>query len=274
MIIDPMPNGPVPNAQYPMPNDPMPNDPSPTAPMPLSSDEVHIWQASLDLPAGLLAQLRATLSPDEQRRADRFHFERDRHRFAAGRGILRNILSRYSGIEPALLEFNYSPRGKPALRSDSAGGNLNFNLSHSGGLALYAVTRHRQIGIDLEMLRPMPDAEKIAERFFSPLESAVLRNLPATDKQEAFFLCWTRKEAYLKAVGQGLTGLDDVVVSLTPGEPAKILSISGDIKEPSRWSLQHLTPAPGCVGAVAVEVHGFSLSCWEWEFQTNGFQNG
>jgi 4'-phosphopantetheinyl transferase len=246
----------------------------PPASLTLSSDQVHIWQAHLDLPAELLAQLRATLSTDEQRRADRFHFERDRHRFTAGRGILRNILSRYSGIESALLEFSYSPRGKPALRSAPAGGNLNFNLSHSGGLALYAVTRHRQIGIDLEMLRPMPDAEKIAERFFSTGESAALRNLPTTDKQEAFFLCWTRKEAYLKAVGQGLTGLDEVEVSLTPGEPAKILSISGDVQQARRWSLQHLTPAPGCVGAVAVEGNGFSLSCWEWEFQTNGSQNG
>ncbi|MBW4493510.1 MAG: 4'-phosphopantetheinyl transferase superfamily protein [Oscillatoria princeps RMCB-10] len=246
----------------------------PPASLTLSLDEVHIWRASLDLPAELLAQLRATLSADEQRRADRFYFERDRHRFTAGRGILRNILSRYSGIEPALLEFGYSPRGKPALRSDSAGGNLNFNLSHSGGIALYAVTRHRLLGIDLEMLRPMPDAEKIAERFFSPLESAVLRNLPATDKQEAFFLCWTRKEAYLKAVGEGLTGLDDVEVSLTPGEPAKVLSISGGVQDASRWSLQHLTPAPDCVGAVAVEGHGFSLSCWEWEFDTLGCQIG
>ena len=242
--------------------------------MPLSADVVHIWQAHLDLPAELLAQLRATLSIDEQRRADRFHFSRDRHRFTAGRGILRNILSRYSGIQPALLEFDYSRRGKPALRSDCAGGALNFNLSHSGGLALYAVTRHRQIGIDLEILRPMPDAEKIAERFFSANESAALRNLPAAEKQEAFFLCWTRKEAYLKAVGQGLTGLDDVEVSLTPGEPAKILSISGDILQASRWSLQHLTPTPGCVGALAVEGHGFSLSCWQWEFQTNRSQNG
>ncbi len=256
-----------------MPNHPSPAAPSPAAQIPLSSDQVHIWQAHLDLPAELLAQLRATLSIDEQRRADRFHFERDRHRFTAGRGILRNILSRYSGIKPALLEFSYSPRGKPALRSDSAGGALNFNLSHSGGLALYAVTRHRQIGIDLEILRPMPDAEKIAARFFSANESAALGHLPPTHKQEAFFLCWTRKEAYLKAVGQGLTGLDDVEVSLTPGEPAKILSISGDIKEASRWSLQHLTPASGCVGAVAVEGHGFSLSCWQWEFDTNRSQN-
>lgn len=232
----------------------------------LSADEVHIWQAHLDLPAELLAQLRATLSTDELHRADRFYFERDRHRFTAGRGILRNILSRYSGIKPALLEFGYSPRGKPALRSDSAGGTLNFNLSHSGGIALYAVTRNRQIGIDLEMLRPMPDAEKIAERFFCAGESAALGNLPPTHKQEAFFLCWTRKEAYLKAVGEGLTCLDDVEVSLTPGEPAKVLSISGGVQQASRWSLQHLTPAPGCVGAVAVEGHDFSLSYWEWEF--------
>ena len=232
---------------------------SPPTNLVLSEDDVHIWRADLNLPTWRLQQLAQTLSSDEQQRADRFYFERDRKHFIAGRGLLRTIIGRYLDLEPSQLQFSYSSRGKPALVNTNIEGTLCFNLSHSNGLALYAVTRSRLIGIDLEHVRPMPDAEKLAKRFFSPHEHAAIGSLLPDQQQEAFFNAWTRKEAYLKATGDGLAGLEQVEVSLTPGEPAALLSIQGDRTAPSRWSLYQLTPAPGYVAALAVEGHDCNL---------------
>ncbi len=243
----------------------------------LSEDEVHVWRADLNLSASRIEQLAQILSPDEQQRAQRFYFERDRKRFIAGRGILRAMLSRYLDLDPTLLQFSYSSRGKPALANTDTERTLCFNLSHSNELALYAVRRVSvndagkgstqeslkescNLGIDLEHLRPMPDAEQLAKRFFSPREYAAISSLPPEQKQEAFFKGWTCKEAYLKAIGYGLAGLEQVEVSLTPGEPAALLSIQGDSKAASRWSLQQLIPAPGYMAALAVEGHDWHLN--------------
>lgn len=234
---------------------------SPPTNLVLSKDDVHVWRADLDLPDWRLQQLAQTLSSDEQLRAERFYFERDRKHFIAGRGLLRAILGRYLDREPNQLQFSYSSRGKPALVNTNTRETLCFNLSHSSGLALYAVTRSRLIGIDLERVRPMPDAEKLAERFFCTHEYGVISTLLPEQKQEAFFNAWTRKEAYLKATGDGLAGLEQVEVSLTPGEPAALLSIQGDRQASSRWSLSQLTPAPGYVAALAVEGHDWNLEC-------------
>jgi 4'-phosphopantetheinyl transferase len=243
----------------------------------LSEDEVHVWRADLNLSASRIEQLAQILSPDEQLRAGKFYFERDRKRFIAGRGILRTILSRYLDLDPTLLQFSYSSRGKPALANTDTQGTLCFNLSHSNALALYVLRRISvneagkgstqaslkescNLGIDLEHLRPMPDAEQLAKRFFSPREYAVISSLPLEQKQEAFFKGWTCKEAYLKAIGYGLAGLEQVEVSVTPGEPAALLSIQGDSKAASRWSLQQLIPAPGYMAALAVEGHDWHLN--------------
>ncbi len=229
----------------------------------LSDDDVHVWRADLNLPAWRLQKLAETLSSEEQQRAERFYFEQDKKHFTAGRGLLRTILGRYLNLDPSQLEFSYSSRGKPALVNTNTPEALCFNLSHSNGLALYAVTRSRSIGIDLEHVRSMPDAEKLAKRFFSPHEYAVISTLLPEQKQEAFFNAWTRKEAYLKATGDGLAGLEQVEVSLIPGEPAALLSIQGDRQATSRWSLYQLTPAPGYVAALAVEGHDWNLECWD-----------
>lgn len=224
----------------------------PPADLALSSGEVHIWRASLDQPAERVQRLGQTLSGDERSRAERFHFERDRLHFIAARGLLRAILGRYSGLEPGQLRFCYGLRGKPALAEAPDGGRLYFNLAHSHGLALYAITREGAIGVDLEYVRHIPEAEQMAERFFSALERDVLRSLPPSQRQVAFFNCWTRKEAYIKAIGDGLLHpLDQFDVSLAPGEPARLLSVAG--QEDSHWFIQALTPAPGYVAAVAIE---------------------
>jgi 4'-phosphopantetheinyl transferase len=227
----------------------------------LPDDEVHVWRADLSLDSAAIARLVATLSPDERARAARFHFERDRRRFTAARGVLRQILAGYLGQDPALIEFNYSPSGKPSLDSD-----VRFNMSHSHELALYAIARRKEVGVDVERIRPQVAEEQIAERFFSPREAATLRALPANVQAEAFFNCWTRKEAYIKARGEGLgIPLDSFDVSLAPGEPAAILAVRNEPQEMLRWSIESLAPAPGYVSAVVAEGHHWRLRLWRWE---------
>ncbi|HBB32385.1 MAG TPA: 4'-phosphopantetheinyl transferase [Cyanobacteria bacterium UBA8803] len=218
----------------------------------LSANEVHVWRAELEQPTWQIEKLAQTLSPDEKQRANRFYFERDRKKFIVGRGILRMLLSSYSDIDPSRLQFSYSPRGKPAIANTDPKARLEFNLSHSNGLVLYAISRDLQLGIDLEYIRPMQDAEQLAKRFFSPREYVLISSLPDEQKQEAFFNGWTRKEAYLKATGDGLAGLAQVEVSLMPGDSAMLVSISGDASAASRWDLYHLIPAPDYVAALAV----------------------
>jgi 4'-phosphopantetheinyl transferase len=232
----------------------------------LGKNEVHVWRASLELPSSQVQRLQENLSEEELERADRFHFQRHRSHFIAARGILRTILGRYLKREPKRLRFEYGPKGKPELARHTDHRRLRFNVSHSHGLALYAVAHDREVGVDVERIRPEMAGEKIAERFFSPREAAALHRLPAEIQQEAFFTCWTRKEAYLKAIGEGLTlRLDQFEVSIVPGEPATLLSIKEDPEGASHWSLKELDPGPGYVGAFAVKGHGWHFRCWQWE---------
>jgi 4'-phosphopantetheinyl transferase len=237
----------------------------PPANLALPNDEVHVWRACLDQPTTILERLAQTLSADEQRRAERYYFERHRLRFIVARGVLRVILGHYLGLEPHQVRFTYGAQGKPALAICEDRGSLDLNLSHSQELALYAVTRRRQVGIDLEYIRPVVEAEQIAARTFSVQESQVWRTLPEATKREAFFNCWTRKEAYIKAIGDGLSRpLDQFDVSLAPGEPAKLLNVAGHPEEAAQWSIQELKPAPGYAAALAVKGHGWHLMCWQW----------
>jgi 4'-phosphopantetheinyl transferase len=232
----------------------------------LRDSEVHVWRALLELPAPRVQALQHDLSEEELERAERFHFQRHGSHFIAARGVLRSILGRYLKIEPSQVSFSYGPYGKPEVAGKAGQRALRFNISHSHGLALYAVTHEREIGVDVERIRPDLDGEKIAERFFSPREAGMLRALPAQMRQGAFFSCWTCKEAYLKAKGEGLTlRLDQFEVSVSPGEPATLLRINGDPKEASHWSLKELDPGPGYVAALAVKGHGWHLRCWQWE---------
>ncbi|MBN1993317.1 MAG: 4'-phosphopantetheinyl transferase superfamily protein [Anaerolineae bacterium] len=231
----------------------------------LSQDEIHIWRASLDVEPSWVQDLQQILSPDEQARAARFHFEKDREHYIVARGLLRIILGRYLEMEPHELSFSYGPYGKPGLTTLLGHNVLNFNMSHSHGLAIYGFTRGRKIGVDLERIHTDFACEQIAKRFFTPNEFAILHALPAEMKHEAFFNCWTRKEAYIKARGQGLSfSLNQFEVSFTPGEPAKLLNIAEDPYEAARWSLVELEPDPCFAAALAVEGHDWQLSCWHW----------
>jgi 4'-phosphopantetheinyl transferase len=209
--------------------------------------------------------LRHILSADELSKARRLHFPKDRQRFILARGLLRTILSRYLDMQPDQLCFCYDDYGKPSLAPSSDQERLNFSLSHSDGLALYAVTRSREIGIDVERVCHIPEAAQVVERLFSAHENAVFRTLDARLKQEAFFTCWTRKEAYVKARGKGLSlPLDQLDVSLIPGEPAMRLNIRGAPQEAVCWSLCELKPSPGYVAALVVEGHDWRLACWQF----------
>ena len=229
-----------------------------------SKNEVHVWRVPLD--KTLVAEMRPTLSPDECARADRFHFARDRNRFIVARGSLRMILGSYLDRAPAAVSFSYSNYGKPALLDENSAvtSGITFNLSHANELALIAVTCDRQIGVDIEFIRPDFASRRIAERFFSRQEVEVLRGLPAGQQADAFFNCWTRKEAYIKALGEGMSmPLHQFNVSLAPGSAAALLGNLRDPAEVSRWALQDLAPGPGYVAAVAVEGPGWQLECWQ-----------
>lgn len=236
---------------------------TPPAVTALGEGEVHVWRASLRGDASGVEAFRKILDADELGRADRFHFERDRVRFVIARGVLRSILARYLRRPPGQVRFGYSPYGKPSLAD--AGGDLSFNVSHSNEVALYAFARGRDVGVDVEFIREDFAGMEIAGRFFSAREVAALRRLPAGLRTHAFFNCWTRKEAYIKARGEGLSHpLDCFAVSLAPGEPAAILSTEGDPSELSRWSLHELRPGPGYVAALALRGAPARISLWQW----------
>jgi 4'-phosphopantetheinyl transferase len=233
----------------------------------LGARDVHVWRVSLEQREASVERLRQLLSSDETARADRFHFNIDRRHFIVARGCLRTILSRYLEIAPAEIQFSYADHGKPQIASAiTPDQQLKFNLAHSGGLALYAFTLVGEIGVDLEHIRPEFTGDDIARRFFSATEVARLDKLPAQARHEAFFNCWTRKEAFIKAKGVGLSlALDQFDVTLAPAEPAALLRTCWDEHEAPRWSLQTIEVGSGYAGAVAIEAHDWQLSCWQFD---------
>lgn len=228
----------------------------------LSGAEVHVWRVRLDGERSIDGG--AGLSDDERARAKRFRFEKDRARFLRGRFILRSILGRYLSIDPARIRFAYGCFGKPFLAQPTEP-RIRFNLAHSENLALLVVARGCEVGVDVEKIRPEHAERDVAERFFSTREFEKLSRLPADLWPEAFFRCWTRKEAYIKAMGMGLSApLQDFEVSLGPDEEPALLWHRTEPEQTSRWSLQELRPAAGYVGALAVEGRGWNLEWREW----------
>jgi 4'-phosphopantetheinyl transferase len=239
-------------------------------PVKLTQDEIHVWHAQLDelplvpkLSLGTIG-LAALLNDEERGRASRFRFERDRIHFGLARGILRSLLSDYCSMPPNEIAMRYSPSGKPALANPQHQ-DLQFNLSHSHGLAVFAFARGRRVGIDVELTRKMKDEDKIVQRFFSPEEIAAYQALSAEARQRGFFNCWARKEAFVKALGEGLSHpLAAFTVSLTPGEPGRLLSIGGDMAAATGWTLYDLAIDPGYVCALVAEGGLLRVSCKRW----------
>jgi len=226
----------------------------------LGEGEVQVWRVFLDCQEVVLCRLEATLAPDEKARASRFLFQRDRNGFITSRGVLRELLGRYLKCTPAQVKFDYGPRGKPSLLPGFVEPPVQFSVSHSHGLALLAFAVGLDLGVDVELVRPDFASDDIAERYFSPQEVSELRALPPPLRAEGFFLCWTRKEAYVKARGEGLQiPLESFYVSLTPGQPERLQSADS-----SRWSLVSLRPDREYVGALVGEGRGWRLRCWDW----------
>jgi len=227
----------------------------------LRDGDVHVWSARLDLSTEEAAEFSPLLDPEESDRASRFHFDRDRRAFVIARAMLRVILGHYVSRPPEALRFDLGAQGKPAIRPDDSGGAVHFNVTHSGGLALYAVSRSYEVGIDVEAIRPQPDLEDIAGRFFSAREVEALAALPPDARIEGFFSCWTAKEAYIKGRGEGLSmPLDGFAVSLHPREGAVDLRALDRTRPAGSWSIHRFRPRPGYVAALAVESERFLLS--------------
>jgi 4'-phosphopantetheinyl transferase len=212
---------------------------------------VHLWIVRLEAFEDNFERCLAWLSPEETVRAGRFYFPRHRRAFVLGRAALRALVAGYLGMDAAEVGFVYGPQGKPALESSDAC-SLRFNASNSGNLAAYAFTSGCDIGVDVEQHRALTDLENIARRFFSPEEAAELLDLAASEKTAAFFRCWTRKEAYIKALGGGLSiPLDSFRVTLRPGDAARLVSSAGGADEARGWTIHEFDPGPGYAGAIA-----------------------
>ena len=226
-----------------------------------SDHQVDIWRIPLDLPMSSIKLLAKLLSTDETDRAARFYFPADKNRYMISHGSLRNILAFYLHCEPSRLSFSVNKYGKPSL----VDGQLEFNLSHSGDLALLAITQERKIGVDVERMRTGISAGILGGHYFSKAEMVELQALPSEQREGAFFLCWTRKEAYIKAQGMGLSlPLDSFDVSLTPGRPALLRATRPDLGEAARWTLLSLSVGAGYEAAVAVEGHNLDFRLWDW----------
>jgi len=246
---------------------------SPPAVLDLASHQLDIWRARLDLPTDSLKTLEAALSVDEIQRADGFHLQGDKDRFIAAHGFLRDILARYHHCEPGQLSFSTNDYGKPALSMDSSKRRMDFNLSRSEDLALVAVTWERKVGVDLERIRQGISAQVIARQYFSGSEFSELMALPSEQSEIGFFNCWTRKEAYIKAQGLGLSlPLESFDVSLSPNEPVILRATRPDPQEATRWTLLSLEVSPDYAAALAVEGAVLSPSkdqdlefrFWDW----------
>jgi len=233
------------------------------APLALPEKEVQLWRIDLDAICADESRWRKVLSADEATRASRFHFPRDRQRFVASRALLRTILAGYLVTEPHRLSFSYSKKEKPSLGPAHVGSGVTFNVSHSGGIALFAFTRRREIGVDLEQVRRDFDVEGIARRFFSAPEYKQLAALPTPERVDAFFRCWTRKEAYIKATGDGLSlPLSQFDVSLEVGETNALLATRPDAAEAGRWLLQEVPAGPGYIAALCVRGQDWERNDW------------
>jgi 4'-phosphopantetheinyl transferase len=232
----------------------------------LTLSDVHLWLASLTVTDQEFDTLSRTLSSDELERADQFVFERDQRNFIVGRGLLRDILARYLDCQSEDIRFDYTPHSKPRLGSMGTSLRVEFNLSHSSGLLVLAVSGGRRVGVDVERVRPLPNLDQLASNSVSEYERNVLSALDPGDKLPGFFRCWTRKEAYLKARGDGLSiPLNSFDMSLAPDNPIGMLSNRMDPNEVSRWSFYTFIPEEGFIAALAIEGWGVKPDFKRWK---------
>lgn len=256
------------------PNRPMPRTASQPAPVRwvpapprcvLEPNQIHVWRVQLAVPRDELERLQAFLSPRDRQKAQRFAHDVHRHRYVVSHGALRAILGRYLDRDPAQLEFVYGPHGKPRLAAPNADSPLHFNLSHSGDLALVAVAADRELGVDLERLRADLAVLKLARRFFAPAEAAALARLAEDELIPAFCRMWVRKEALLKAFGEGISrNLARIEVDAEHHAGGCPFRLPDGLESAGQWELRELPPLDRYAAAVACAGHGWRLRCWDW----------
>jgi 4'-phosphopantetheinyl transferase len=238
--------------------------PGPNETLKIGNKEVHLWWGTDEVSGEQVSLLSQLLSETERIRADRYHFPIDRRRFIVRHGALRILIGRYLSIGPKQIKYHVNRYGKPFIENSSQEISLLFNLSYSNQMVLYAFTRGRRIGVDIEFMKSIPDMDAVAHNLFSSKEKAEISALPACQRQEAFYKCWTQKESFVKALGDGLSRrLDQFDVSVKPETPAELKSTDWDQYEAARWSLKTLTLVPGYTASLAVEGSGWSLCCWQ-----------
>lgn len=231
----------------------------------IRADEVHIWMASLTQPKTRISKFTQALSNAERNRSTRFYFDSDRARYIIVHGILRSILGWYSDLELSQLQFYRGKNGKPAISKHHCNKDIRFNLSYSENIALYALTLCHEIGIDVEMMHDIPEMEQIAKRYFSVNEYSIYRSLPERKKKEVFYIYWTRKEAFCKATGDGLSfPLERFDISKVESEPVKLLETGGDANGSSQWLIYDLNIGTGYKAAFALEGQHCELLCFQW----------
>jgi 4'-phosphopantetheinyl transferase len=236
-----------------------------------SSSKVDVWAASLDVPTGMLAAFEQTLSSSELGRAGRFLFSEHRDRYIVAHGWLRQLLSGYVSVPAAAIEFDFGFYGKPALAGLCNPANVQFNLAHSENLALVAVACGTPVGIDVERRRILEDADDLVQRFFSPGENSEFKSLAAELKPVAFFNLWTRKEAWLKATGEGIAHLlNSVEVSFLPGNAPQLLNLPKGYPPGGDWTIRDSSPGPAFAGAVVAACPGAEFECRQWDHERIG----
>ena len=232
----------------------------------LAPTAIHVWRVALVQPPAVMDALADTLDAGERDRAARFHFARDRGAYTVARGALRTLAGRYLGRAAAAIGFGYRARGKPFLAAapGDPGSDLRFNVSHSDAVGLVCFARGREVGVDVERRRPLDDLLPLARTSFSDHEYAALCRLPPDDRPAAFFACWSRKEAFIKLTGEGVSQLADFDVSLDLDAPARLLRVAGAPPGAPRYSLLDLPAIPGYAAALAVEAGSHIVDCWEF----------
>ncbi len=227
---------------------------------------VHVWLVDLS-DETLVNQCVKLLSEDEKERANKFHFDKDRSHFIIARGVLRQVLSLYLSKKSTDIQFEYGKNGKPFLPKNP----LQFNLSHAGEIALIGLTKKNIIGIDVEVINPKVEVERVAKHFFAKGEIEELMSLPQAQRHEAFFNCWTRKEAFIKATGDGLSfPLDQFEVTLKPDEKAELLATHFNENERDKWLLFDLKMKEGYKAALAVKGKIEEIKYFNWEHHMQG----
>jgi 4'-phosphopantetheinyl transferase len=231
----------------------------------LKPDDIHVWSIELNSSTDQVNRFKGLLSQIEIRRAERLRSSLDQKRFIIRHSALRFLLGRYLRTDPESLRFECGEYGKPALTKAAGRQTIHFNMSSSQGIALLAIARRFHLGVDIEYIHDIAEINQIAEQFFSKSENKDFQKLPEQTKREAFFNCWTRKEAFIKATGDGMyRPLQEFRVSLVPGEPARLMHVRNDPQAVSRWTIQDLKPVPGFTAALAADGRIRRLYCWNW----------